>query len=96
MRLSIIGKENAWEARGVEGKRVELIKSLIYARWKDTRLRRGCQIELDLSADIHKTTTAAVLNLFKFSLLWRLKNWSAPEELEQGKVVKNNCTRDNI
>ncbi len=34
MRRSIIGKENAWEARGgVE--RVALIKSLIYVRQKE-------------------------------------------------------------
>ncbi len=37
MRHSIMGKENAWEARGgVE--RVALIKSLIYARWKRVAL----------------------------------------------------------
>jgi len=34
--------------------RVVLIKSLIYKRWKETRLRRGCQIELNLSADIYR------------------------------------------
>jgi len=32
--------------------RVALIKSLIYTRWKETCLRRGCQIELKMSADI--------------------------------------------
>ncbi len=33
--------------------RVALIKSLIYTRWKETRLRHCCQIELNLSADTH-------------------------------------------
>ena len=64
MRCSIIGKENAWEARsGVE--RVALIKSLIYARQKVTHLRHGCQIKLNLSANTNNQSVNFVECTYK-------------------------------
>jgi len=47
------GKGKCLRSKRWSRERVALIKSLIYARWKETRLRRGCQIELKMSADIY-------------------------------------------
>jgi len=50
--------QHYWKGKYLRSKRwsrerVALIKSLIYARCKETCLRRGCQIELNLSADMY-------------------------------------------
>jgi hypothetical protein len=49
---ALLGKENAWEVRGGVGKESSANESLIYARWKESRLRQGCQIELKMPADM--------------------------------------------
>jgi len=43
--------QHYWKGKCLSRERVALIKSLIYARWKETLLRHGCQIELKMPAD---------------------------------------------
>jgi len=73
-------KQNYWKGKCLRSKgwsreRIALIKSLIYVRWKETHLRRGCQIELKMSADKCQKVFKAKNNLTKKVLNCFLLNY---------------------